>query len=61
MLRGVAQVVAHLTGGQGVASSSLVTPTKEKDSLGCPFLWSKTRQGCGGGYLYRRREEKHME
>ena len=28
MLRGVAQVVAHLTGGQGVASSSLVTPTK---------------------------------
>ncbi len=26
--RGVAQVVAHLTGGQGVASSSLVTPTK---------------------------------
>ena len=37
MHRGVAQVVAHLTGGQGVASSSLVTPTKiqgiQKDTL----------------------------
>ena len=41
--------------------SVMNTSTKEKDSLGCPFLWSKTRQGCGGGYLYRRREEKHME
>ena len=28
--RGVAQVVAHQTGGLGVASSSLVTPTKKK-------------------------------
>ena len=27
--RGVAQVVAHQTGGLGVASSSLVTPTKK--------------------------------
>ena len=26
--RGVAQVVAHLTGGQGAAGSSPVTPTK---------------------------------
>ncbi len=30
--RGVAQVVAHQTGGLGVASSSLVTPTKQKRS-----------------------------
>lgn len=28
--RGVAQVVAHQTGGLGVASSSLVTPTKSR-------------------------------
>ena len=28
--RGVAQVVAHQTGGLGVASSSLVTPTKRQ-------------------------------
>ena len=28
--RGVAQVVAHQTGGLGVASSSLVTPTKKE-------------------------------
>ena len=27
---GVAQLVAHLTGGQGVVSSSLATRTKEK-------------------------------
>ena len=30
--RGVAQVVAHQTGGLGVASSSLVTPTKKSRS-----------------------------
>ena len=30
--RGVAQVVAHQTGGLGVASSSLVTPTKKRGS-----------------------------
>ena len=28
--RGVAQVVAHQTGGLGAASSSLVTPTNKK-------------------------------
>ena len=39
--RGVAQVVAHLTGGQGVASSSLVTPTKKKSNPnGLLFFWS---------------------
>ena len=30
IFRGVAQVVAHQTGGLGVASSSLVTPTKNE-------------------------------
>lgn len=33
--RGVAQVVARLTGGQEVASSSLVTPTIHKE----PLIW----------------------
>lgn len=32
-VRGVAQVVAHQTGGLGVASSSLVTPTKKSRIL----------------------------
>ena len=31
--RGVAQVVAHLTGGQGAAGSSPVTPTKKTSYL----------------------------
>ncbi len=36
--RGVAQLVAYLTGGQGVASSSLVTPTKNPYTIVCGFL-----------------------
>ena len=39
--RGVAQVVAHLTGGQGVASSSLVTPTKKGSFPTALFLYLK--------------------
>ena len=39
MHRGVAQVVAHLTGGQGVASSSLVTPTN-RAAFCRPMLFS---------------------
>ena len=44
--RGVAQVVAHQTGGLGVASSSLVTPTKnDRHSFECLsflFEYNKT-------------------
>ena len=36
--RGVAQVVAHLTGGQGVAGSSPVTPTTGQKGLTKTFL-----------------------
>ena len=39
--RGVAQVVAHQTGGLGVASSSLVTPTKSR--LKTCFFYFKMR------------------
>ena len=39
IFRGVAQVVAHQTGGLGVASSSLVTPTK-KGGFSTVFLFA---------------------
>ena len=39
--RGVAQVVAHQTGGLGVASSSLVTPTKKGGFPTVFFLYQK--------------------
>ena len=35
--RGIAQLVAHLSGGQGVMSSSLVTPTKKERFLNRSF------------------------
>ena len=41
MSRGVAQVVAHQTGGLGVASSSLVTPTKKGGFSTVFFLYQK--------------------
>ena len=36
---GVAQLVAHLTGGQGVVSSSLATRTKGKSLWDLPFYF----------------------
>lgn len=37
--RGVAQVVAHQTGGLGAASSSLVTPTKKGKASVLPYFY----------------------
>ena len=41
-VRGVAQVVAHQTGGLGVASSSLVTPTKKQDTDWYPAFFMQS-------------------
>ena len=56
--RGVAQVVAHQTGGLGVASSSLVTPTKKAVFSTVFFLSQKCRKHsiyAGLRYVYEYR------
>ena len=56
--RGVAQVVAHQTGGLGVASSSLVTPTKKAVFSTVFFLSQKCRNPsvyAGLRYVYEYR------
>ena len=54
--RGVAQVVAHLTGGQGAAGSSPVTPTtSERTLLRSDFSLQKNQSRAPSFLLFRKK------